>query len=243
MTKPDHGQPQNQPSGEDAAVRCNSASMTAPRGLVRCQVCHEYRGVVLNRDYEPLPATQGLGDYFIVLCICEGIPCSVCGRRIHIHNYWDEASGILAHASDQRTCIKCCEEEYVRVTGGVPGFDIALWPRRIPRGLVRCPVCHEYRGVVLNEDLRCAERGEGKFQAVLCICDGVECCECKKRFHRPRSVFWDQATSDIIKSNWSVSTRWTSGVGRNPDEARWPCNACRRRLGPPLHVSQTGETR
>ena len=46
--------------------------MTAPRGLVRCQVCHEYRGVVLNRDYEPLPATQGLGDYFIVLCICEG---------------------------------------------------------------------------------------------------------------------------------------------------------------------------
>jgi hypothetical protein len=56
-------------------------------------------------------------------------------------------------------------------------------------------------------------------------------------------VFWDQGTSDIIKSNWSVSTTWTSGVGRNPDEARWPCNACRRRLGPPLHVSQTGETR
>ena len=243
MTKPDPEQPQNQQSGEDAAVLRKPESIAAPRGLVRCPVCHEFRGVVLNRDLEPLQATQGLADYFIVLCICEGIPCSVCGQRIHNSNYWDEAAGILAHPPDNRTCNRCCEEEYVRVTGGVPGFDIAFWPQRIPRGLVRCLVCHEYRGVVLNEDLPCPERGESKYQAVLCICDGVECCECKKRFHRPRSVFWDEAASRLIKSNWCVSTRWTSGVGKNPDEARWPCNECRRRLGPPLHVSQTGETR
>ena len=241
MTKFDSEQPH--PTGEGASVSRDSAAITAPRGLVRCPVCHEFRGVILNRDLAPIQAAQGLTDYFIVLCICEGIPCSVCGQRIHNSNYWDEAAGILAHPRDDQTCNKCWQEEYLRVTGGAPGFDVAFWPRRIPRGLVRCPECHEYRGVVLNEDLPYPERVEGKFHAVLCICDGVECCECKRRFHRPRSVFWDEATSRIVKSNWCVSTRWTTGVGRNPDEARWPCNDCRRRLGPPLHVSQTGETR
>jgi len=226
------------------------------------QVGHTWDSSDVEKRAKLLGNIEGLEDDRVFLAIVHApwsqLPESTrvrlfeiwCKRDVENHRVEIAAKGIGEAISTMRfseahfdSIFGNQEEEYLRVTGGVPGFDVAFWPRRIPRGLVRCPECHEYRGVVLNEDLPYPERVEGKFHAVLCICDGVECCECKRRFHRPRSVFWDEATSRIVKSNWCVSTRWTTGVGRNPDEARWPCNDCRRRLGPPLHVSQTGETR
>jgi hypothetical protein len=81
------------------AVPANSSStVTVPPGLVRCTVCHEYRGAVRNDD---LPPSMQRGECVVaVLCICDGILCRECGtRRIHrpISNYWDEARGTLIH--------------------------------------------------------------------------------------------------------------------------------------------------
>ena len=45
----------------------------------------------------------------------------------------------------------------------------------VPRGLVRCPVCHEYRGAVRNDDVPSASQREEAIVAVLCICDGTPC--------------------------------------------------------------------
>lgn len=82
-----------------------------PPGLVRCPVCNEYRGTSLIEDQSP--HSRKKGDAVTVLCICDGIPCSKCGKeRIHrpISNYWSEASGTILHCSyfsAQMPCAKC----------------------------------------------------------------------------------------------------------------------------------------
>jgi len=76
----------------------SSSIVTVPPGLVRCAVCHEFRGAVRNEDLPP--SMQREEGVIAVLCICDGIPCSECGTgRIHrpISNYWDEVRATLIH--------------------------------------------------------------------------------------------------------------------------------------------------
>ena len=73
----------------------------------------------------------------------------------------------------------------------------------IPRGLVLCPVCHEYRGAVRNDDLPLSSQREEAVVAVLCICDGIPCQKCGKgRIHRPISNYWDEARGTLIHCAW-----------------------------------------
>jgi len=73
----------------------------------------------------------------------------------------------------------------------------------IPCGLARCPVCSEYRGAVLREDLPPSCRRDEAVVAVLCICDGIPCPECGTgRIHRPISNYWDAATATLIHCPW-----------------------------------------
>ena len=83
-----------------------------------------------------------------------------------------------------------------------------------PRGLVRCPVCNEYRGAVRNDDLPPASQREEAVVAVLCICDGILCQKCGKgRIHRPISNYWDEARGALIHCPWF--------------SAQVPCGQCR----------------
>lgn len=84
----------------------------------------------------------------------------------------------------------------------------------IPRGLARCPVCNEYRGAVLNDDLSPSSRREEAVVAVLCICDGIPCPKCgKERIHRPISNYWNEATGTILHCPYF--------------SAQIPCSTCR----------------
>jgi hypothetical protein len=113
MTQSIPNQPENQHFRRQPPA--NPTSVAAPRGLVRCPVCHEYRGAVRNED---LPAaSQRENAVVAVLCICDGIPCRKCGKNpIHrpISNFWDEARGALVHCpwfSAQVPCKPCLEEQ------------------------------------------------------------------------------------------------------------------------------------
>jgi hypothetical protein len=119
MTKPSSKLPKHQSAREYQAVPANLSSAAIPRGLVRCEVCHEYRGAVRNDDLPP--ASQREEAVVAVLCICDGIPCRKCGKdRIHrpISNYWDEARGALIHCpwfSAQAPCERCRAEQQPRI--------------------------------------------------------------------------------------------------------------------------------
>ena len=115
MTKPSSKLPKHPSAREYQAVPANLSSAAIPRGLVRCEVCHEYRGAVRNDD---LPtASQREEAVVAVLCICDGIPCRKCGKdRIHrpISNYWDEARGasyLLSVVQRQAPCKRCRAEQ------------------------------------------------------------------------------------------------------------------------------------
>jgi hypothetical protein len=75
----------------------------------------------------------------------------------------------------------------------------------IPRGLFRCRVCNEYRGII-DRDGRCGP-------TVRCICDGFPCPQCKiNRIRRP------------ISNSWSPR----EGLGYTPFLAAWSrCDECR----------------
>jgi len=85
--------------------------------------------------------------------------------------------------------------------------------RPVPPGLVRCPVCNEYRGTIGIDDESPHSRRQGDFTTVQCICDGILCPRCKvNRIHRPISNVWDER----------------GGFGHIPYfAAMGPCNECR----------------
>lgn len=88
-----------------------------------------------------------------------------------------------------------------------------LSPAAIPRGLVRCEACHEYRSAVRNEDLRSASQMEEAVVAVLCICDGIPCRKCEAgRIRRPISNYWSEAKGALIHCPWFT--------------AQAPCDRC-----------------
>lgn len=103
---------------------------------------------------------------------------------------------------------------------------------RIPKGLVRCEVCGEYRGRVSGRDLYWNTRGLDpndeldriEFEmrldlalddyTVTCLCDGIPCPRCLvNKIHRPISNSYDPATNEI--GHWSYLT------------AAMPCPECR----------------
>jgi hypothetical protein len=119
MTKSISKEPKHHSAHKHHAAPANSSTAAIPRGLVRCEVCHEYRGAVRNDD---LPtASQREEAVVAVLCICDGIPCRKCETgRIHrpISNYWSEAKGALIHCpwfSAQAPCDQCRAEQQSRI--------------------------------------------------------------------------------------------------------------------------------
>jgi hypothetical protein len=119
MTKSISNEPKHHFAHKNHAAPANSSTAAIPRGLVRCEVCHEYRGAVRNDD---LPiASQREEAVVAVLCICDGIPCRKCETgRIHrpISNYWSEAKGALIHCpwfSAQAPCDQCRAEQQSRI--------------------------------------------------------------------------------------------------------------------------------
>lgn len=90
--------------------------------------------------------------------------------------------------------------------------------RPVPPGLVRCPVCNEYRGTIDIDDQSPHSRRDGDVLSVLCICDGVLCPRCKiNRFHRPISNVWTER----------------AGLGHIPYlRAGFPCDECRAKEHP-----------
>ena len=119
MTKSISNEPRQHSTHKHDAAPANSSTAAIPRGLVRCAVCHEYRGAVRNDDLPP--ASQREEAVVAVLCICDGIPCQKCGKgRIHrpISNYWDEVRGALIHCawfSAQVLCNQCRIEQQPRI--------------------------------------------------------------------------------------------------------------------------------
>ena len=119
MTESIPNKPKHHSVPKQQTAHANSSTTAIPRGLVRCAVCHEYRGAVRNDDLPP--ASQREEAVVAVLCICDGVPCQKCGKgRIHrpISNYWNEARGALIHCpwfSGQAPCKRCRAEQQLRI--------------------------------------------------------------------------------------------------------------------------------
>lgn len=81
-----------------------------------------------------------------------------------------------------------------------------MTPNRIPKGLIKCEKCGEYRGEVMKKDLHWgdyyydkenAEKSE-ELIGVTCLCDGILCPKCKKnKIHRPISNSYDEESNQI----------------------------------------------
>jgi hypothetical protein len=94
--------------------------------------------------------------------------------------------------------------------------------KKVPKGLVRCEVCGEYKGEVKEKDLNWndlyfnkaeAEKSE-EYLSVSCLCDGILCHKCKKnKIHRPISNSYDEIDNDI--GHWP----WFTGM--------IPCKECK----------------
>jgi hypothetical protein len=84
-----------------------------PPGLTRCPVCGEYRGSTRARrtDRNEPPDASELDDVIAVRCVCEGIPCRSCGKKMHrpISNYYDERTGTIWHVPYFRGMFPCGE--------------------------------------------------------------------------------------------------------------------------------------
>ena len=99
--------------------------MAIPKGLTKCAKCGEYRGRVQEKDLE-LPekfldyeTENGLG-FFDVVCICEGILCSVCNKKVirkPNSNHYDEKSNDVWHTPHNIThpvqCRECNNPKYM----------------------------------------------------------------------------------------------------------------------------------
>lgn len=60
----------------------------------------------------------------------------------------------------------------------------------IPKGLLRCESCGEYKGQVTDD---------GEDIEISCICDGILCPQCgKNKIHRPISNSYDPASDKVV---------------------------------------------
>lgn len=102
---------------------------------------------------------------------------------------------------------------------------------KIPQGLVKCPVCGEYNGSVLQRDLnqlRHASNDDTKILTVRCLCSGIICPKCKKnRIHRPTSNSYDPETNEVWHNPWFMGM-----VG---------CRQCRRKIEAESNHTMDGE--
>jgi hypothetical protein len=92
----------------------------------------------------------------------------------------------------------------------------------IPKGLVKCEVCGEYKGKAMKKDLNwhdsfdkeSKERSE-EYIGVSCLCDGILCRRCmKNKIHRPVSNSYEEENNSI--GHWP----YFSGM--------MPCGECRK---------------
>lgn len=72
-----------------------------PEGLVKCDVCGEYKGRVTEDENE--------GE-LLVQCICDGVECRNCGKKIHkpISNYFDETISSVIHVPHSKDLCSDC---------------------------------------------------------------------------------------------------------------------------------------
>jgi len=80
-----------------------------PKGLYKCPKCGEYRGKVREKDLPqlrhlpedtPTPDETSHGSGYIeVSCLCRGMVCLKCGRKVHrpISNRYDPENGEIQH--------------------------------------------------------------------------------------------------------------------------------------------------
>lgn len=92
-----------------------------PKGLIRCEVCGEYKGDCLDHE---LPGGEGELVPISVRCLCEGLVCGDCGHgRVHrpISNYYNESRGEIIHVPyfmAGRKCASCGGSTWVELGAG-----------------------------------------------------------------------------------------------------------------------------
>jgi hypothetical protein len=81
---------------DDPPTESTQGAGLAPRGLIRCEVCGEWRGSGVAPD-PPDGATVSTAK---ISCLCDGLVCGNCGQeRIHrpVSDRYDEESGTVWH--------------------------------------------------------------------------------------------------------------------------------------------------
>lgn len=98
----------------DSSLQIEQKISAKEHGLVKCDVCGEYKGNVkekfLNRA-TPLEGDEG-EEIIGVSCICDGIPCSKCKKnkiRRPISNSYDEEDNSISHTPYFAGMIPCHE--------------------------------------------------------------------------------------------------------------------------------------
>ena len=81
MTKSIRREPKHHSAHKHHAAPANSSTAAIPRGLVRCEVCHEYRGAVRNDDFRP-PA-RGRRPSSLCSAFATEFLASKCGNGAH----------------------------------------------------------------------------------------------------------------------------------------------------------------
>ena len=88
-----------------------------PEGLVKCEICGEYKGKVQEKylnwegSYRKEESEES-EEYLGVSCLCDGIPCPKCKKnKIHrpISNSYDEESNSISHSFYLSGMIPCGE--------------------------------------------------------------------------------------------------------------------------------------
>jgi hypothetical protein len=72
--------------------------------LSRCRRCGQMRGLALAAEPYDGPS------YYPVRCICKGIPCRGCGKRMvrrPISNHYDEPTGAVWHTPWFMSLARC----------------------------------------------------------------------------------------------------------------------------------------
>ncbi len=77
---------------------------------------------------------------------------------------------------------------------------------QIPHGLVKCPVCSEYKGKTKAKNLNWdypSGIDPNQIISISCLCDGIICPKCNiTKIHKPISNQYDQETNSIWHSPW-----------------------------------------
>lgn len=117
-------------SGEDYlrnVLGCTEEEIAAlgkkiPEGLVKCEVCGEYRGRIMSKDLNWSDSfdkenKEKSDEYLGVSCLCDGVLCRRCKtNKVHrpISNSYDEKSNSVSHwpyFAGMMPCIECKKYE------------------------------------------------------------------------------------------------------------------------------------